>query len=194
MKLFVVDNYDSFTYNIVHLVRSICGVEPTVKRNDCFDLSELSAYDKIILSPGPGVPAHAGNLMAVIDAYHGTKSLLGVCLGHQAIGQYFGGELVQLEQVAHGESTTIRLDPTEALFHGLNVETDVGRYHSWALEADSLPDCLRITAVDGHGAVMAIRHRHYDVTGVQFHPESILTPEGKQMMYNWLKPEPCKAY
>ncbi len=186
-KLLIIDNYDSFTYNLVHLVNEL-GLECEVWRNDRFKLEDVAAFDKIILSPGPGIPSEAGLLLKVIETYAPSKSIFGVCLGQQAIAQVFGGELYNLRRPMHGFATPIKvIDPEEKLFAGLPETFNVGRYHSWAVAAKGLPDELLITAIDEQdNSIMALRHQTYDVRGVQFHPESVLTEHGKAMMHNWL--------
>ena len=185
-KILVIDNYDSFTYNLVHYLEAL-NSHVTVVRNDEFDLEEVKAYDKILLSPGPGIPDEAGLLKLVIQTYAPTKSILGVCLGLQAIGEVFGGTLRNMEKVYHGVATQAQiLVSDESLFAGLPSEIEVGRYHSWIVDAENFPETLEITAVDSHGAIMALRHKTYDVKGVQFHPESVLTPSGKTILENWL--------
>ncbi|MDY6267003.1 aminodeoxychorismate/anthranilate synthase component II [uncultured Prevotella sp.] len=185
MKLVVIDNYDSFTYNLVHLVKEL-GADVDVKRNDQFQLSELEPYDKIILSPGPGIPSEAGLLLDVIKTYAGRKPMLGVCLGHQAIGEVFGAKLENLSQVFHGVATPIKLLGNDPIFNGLPRRIVVGRYHSWVVSKDGFPDCLEITAESDDGEIMGLRHKDFDIRGIQFHPESVLTPEGKTIMRNWL--------
>ncbi len=186
MKIVIIDNYDSFTFNLVHYLQDL-EEQVVVYRNDEFDLDDLEYFDKIVLSPGPGVPSDAGLLKQLISKYAATKSILGVCLGQQAIAEVFGGKLVNLEKPFHGIATTITVTvPDEVLFASLPNQFEVGRYHSWAVDADSLPDCLEVTAVDEQGIIMALRHRDYDVCAVQFHPESILTPMGKEILRNWL--------
>lgn len=185
MKLVVIDNYDSFTYNLVHLVKEL-GADVDVKRNDQFQLSELEPYDKIILSPGPGIPSEAGLLLDVIKTYAGQKPMLGVCLGHQAIGEVFGAKLENLSQVFHGVATPIKLLGNDPIFKGLPRRIVVGRYHSWVVSKDGFPDCLEITAESDDGEIMGLRHKEFDIRGIQFHPESVLTPEGKTIMRNWL--------
>jgi len=189
MKVLVFDNYDSFTYNLVHLVEKIGGVEVEVYRNDEIPLEKVAQYDKIILSPGPGLPAEAGLLLPLIKEYAATKSILGVCLGHQAIGEAFGGQLVNLSTVYHGIATPVQVLPnvTNKLFANLPQVLEVGRYHSWVIDEKSLPKELEITAVDDNGFVMALQHKTLDVQGVQFHPESVLTPQGEAILRNWLK-------
>ena len=191
MKILVFDNYDSFTYNLVHLVEKITHGKVDVYRNDEIKLDAVSAYDKIILSPGPGVPSEAGLLMPLIKAYAPTKSILGVCLGHQAIGEVFGGTLINLDTVFHGVATPIKiLNPDAQILKGMGERIEVGRYHSWIVNDEGLPEELEITAVDDNGFIMAMQHKVYDVQGVQFHPESILTPGGEQIMRNWLNVKP----
>ena len=186
MKILVIDNYDSFTYNLVHYLEDL-NCEVTVYRNDEFDIDEIAHFDKILLSPGPGVPDEAGLLKAVIAKYAPTKSILGVCLGQQAIGEVFGGTLSNLDKVYHGVATMVKTSvDDELLFEGLGNEFEVGRYHSWVVDAD-LPDVLEATSFDENGQVMSLRHKTFDVRGVQFHPESVLTPNGKKILENWLK-------
>jgi len=193
VKLLVFDNYDSFTYNLVHLVEKILGTKVTVFRNDQIDLDAVNEFDKIILSPGPGIPSEAGLLLPLITAYAAKKSILGVCLGHQAIGEAFGGKLINLSTVYHGLATPIQLVPTSSkqeandIFQGFENELIVGRYHSWVISDEGFPDELEITARDHNNYIMALRHKTYDVQGVQFHPESVLTPEGEKILRNWLK-------
>ena len=187
MKILVFDNYDSFTYNLVHLVEKITNEKVDVFRNDQIALDDVNAYDKIILSPGPGIPEEAGLLLPLIKKYATTKSILGVCLGHQAIGQSFGGTLKNLDKVYHGIATKINILNEQApVLKGLGKEVEVGRYHSWIVDKENFPADLEITAVDDNGYVMALQHTTYDVQGVQFHPESVLTPSGEKMMRNWL--------
>ncbi len=208
MKILVFDNYDSFTYNLVHLVKKIGGATVDVFRNDEIPLEKIEEYDKIILSPGPGIPSEAGLLLPLVKEYAATKSILGVCLGHQAIGEAFGGKLINLETVYHGVATKIvhgQSMPTLAgecsgkplntklqtsnlnLFNGLPNEIIVGRYHSWIVSDENFPGDLEITARDENGYIMAMQHKNFDVQGVQFHPESVLTPDGETIMRNWLK-------
>jgi anthranilate synthase component 2 len=185
-KILVIDNYDSFTYNLVHYLEDL-NCEVTVYRNDEFDIDEISHFDKILLSPGPGIPDEAGLLKAVIAKYAPTKSILGVCLGQQAIGEVFGGTLSNLDKVYHGVATMVKTSvDDELLFEGLGNEFEVGRYHSWVVDTD-LPDVLEATSFDENGQVMSLRHKTFDVRGVQFHPESVLTPNGKKILENWLK-------
>jgi anthranilate synthase component 2 len=183
--ILVIDNYDSFTYNLVHYLEDLdCKV--TVARNDQIELEAVAAYDKIVLSPGPGIPDEAGSLKSIIKKYAKTKSILGVCLGMQAIGEVFGAKLKNLSTVYHGIQTKVKVNSKkELLFKDLGPEIQVGRYHSWIIE-DDLPDCFDITSVDENGQIMAIRHKELDVKGVQFHPESVLTPDGKKMLKNWI--------
>ena len=185
-KILVIDNYDSFTFNLVHYLEDL-NCEVTVFRNDEFELSEVVPFDKILLSPGPGIPDEAGLLKDVIKTYAATKSILGICLGQQAIAEVFGGTLSNLEKVYHGVSTTIKiLVEDEILFNTLGKEIEVGRYHSWIVNSN-LPEVLEVTSVDESGEVMSLRHTIFDVKGVQFHPESILTPNGKTILNNWLQ-------
>ena len=192
MKILVFDNYDSFTYNLVHLVEKITHEKVEVHRNDQIPMEKVKEYDKIILSPGPGIPEEAGLLLPLIKEYASSKSILGVCLGHQAIGQAFGGELINLSSVFHGVATKIEVRSQESgvgspLFNGLPNELEVGRYHSWVVSKENLPEDLEITAEDETGMIMGLQHKTYDVQGVQFHPESVLTPMGEAIMRNWLK-------
>ena len=186
MKTVIIDNYDSFTYNLAHLVKEL-GAEVDVLRNDKFELEELEKYDKIILSPGPGIPEEAGLLLEVIRTYAGRKPILGVCLGEQAIGQAFGGKLTNLSEVFHGIQTNVKIKNKDYIFSGLPTEIPVGRDHSWVVDTDGFPEELVITAISSEGQIMALKHREYDVHGIQFHPESVLTPDGKQIVGNWLK-------
>ena len=186
MKTVIIDNYDSFTYNLAHLVKEL-GTEVDVLRNDKFELEELEKYDKIILSPGPGIPEEAGLLLEVIRTYAGRKPILGVCLGEQAIGQAFGGKLTNLSEVFHGIQTNVKIKNKDYILSGLPTEIPVGRYHSWVVDTEGFPEELVITAISSEGQIMALKHREYDVHGIQFHPESVLTPDGKQIVGNWLK-------
>lgn len=185
MKLLILDNYDSFTYNIAHAMREL-GVCPDVVRNDRISLEAVDDYDKIIVSPGPGVPSEAGILPLMLKTYVSTKSILGVCLGHQAIAECFGASLINLEEVYHGVRSEINVVGSDYIFEGLPDRFPVGRYHSWVVDPKTLPSDLTVTAISDDGAVMALRHRAFDVHGVQFHPESILTPDGMLMLRNWL--------
>jgi anthranilate synthase component 2 len=205
MKILVFDNYDSFTYNLVHLVEKILHQKVEVFRNDQLPLEKVKAYDKIILSPGPGIPEEAGLLLPLIKEYAATKSILGVCLGHQAIGQAFGGRLTNLSTVFHGVATPVNIVNRESsivsqapathasrltsydLFAGLPDQIEVGRYHSWVISEEGFPKELIVTARDANNYIMALQHKTYDVQGVQFHPESVLTPVGETIMRNWLK-------
>jgi len=191
MKILVFDNYDSFTYNLVHLVEKITHTKVDVYRNDQIALEKVKEYDKIILSPGPGIPEEAGLLLPLIKEYAATKSILGVCLGHQAIGEAFGGKLVNLETVYHGVATEIQVGSRESgvsspLFKGLPDKIEVGRYHSWIVSDEGFPYELEVTARDENGYIMALQHKKFDVQGVQFHPESVLTPDGEKILRNWL--------
>ena len=185
MKIVVIDNYDSFTYNLVHYLEDL-GATVTVFRNDEFELKDLDVFDKIVLSPGPGIPDEAGLLKEVIKTYAETKSILGICLGMQAIGEVFGGTLINLEKVYHGVASKITIIENDTIFNNLPNEIEVGRYHSWVISNDNFPQNLIITSVDENKNIMAIKHSVYDVRGVQFHPESILTPDGKKILENWL--------
>lgn len=189
MRVLVFDNYDSFTYNLVHMVEHMLQSPVDVYRNDAIALDDVAAYDKIILSPGPGIPEEAGLLLPLIERYAATKSILGVCLGHQAIGQAFGGKLTNLSTVFHGVATPARLINRQAkdLYQGLDDTIEIGRYHSWVVDQQDFPESLEITAVDDQNYIMGLRHKKYDVQGVQFHPESVLTPQGKTIIQNWLK-------
>jgi len=194
MKILVFDNYDSFTYNLVHLVQKIVKDKLDVFRNDQIALEKVKEYDKIILSPGPGVPEEAGLLLPLIKEYASSKSILGVCLGHQAIGEAFGGSLVNLSTVYHGVSTPVKIVKRETsnvkastdLFASLPDCIEVGRYHSWIVSEENFPEELEITARDENGYIMGLQHKTYDVQGVQFHPESVLTPDGETIIRNWL--------
>lgn len=190
MKILVFDNYDSFTYNLVHLVQKIVKDQLDVYRNDQIPLERVKEYDKIILSPGPGIPREAGLLLPLIKEYAASKSILGVCLGHQAIGEAFGGSLINLSTVYHGVSTPVRIvkhETSHDLFAGLPDEFEAGRYHSWIVNEKDFPKDLDVTARDDNGYIMALQHRTYDVQGVQFHPESVLTPDGETILRNWLR-------
>lgn len=185
-NILVIDNYDSFTFNLVHLLNEV-GHQATVWRNDKFELNDVDAFDKILLSPGPGIPSESGLLLDVIRTYAATKSILGICLGMQAIAEVFGGELYNLSRPVHGRSTTMNIvDPNESLFNGCPDSFLVGRYHSWAVKPENLPDCINVTATDSKGVIMALSHQKLDVKGVQFHPESVLTEHGKILIGNWL--------
>lgn len=186
MKIVVIDNYDSFTYNLVHYLEDL-NCEVTVYRNDEFELEEVEKFEKILLSPGPGIPDEAGLLKKVIEKYAPTKSILGVCLGQQAIGEVFGGHLTNLEKVYHGVATKVTLThPDEVLFRDLPQEFEVGRYHSWVVANENFPAVLEVTSVDENGQIMSLKHKTYDVRGVQYHPESVLTPLGKKILENWV--------
>lgn len=185
-RVLIFDNYDSFTHNIAHIVRAL-GYVCDIYRNDQISLDQVGQYDKIILSPGPGIPAEAGILLEVIRTYAPTKSILGICLGEQAIGEAFGATLDNLTTVYHGVESMVSIIAPDPLFVGLGEQVAVGRYHSWIVNRASMPEELVVTAVDEAGEVMALRHRRYDVCGVQFHPESVLTPEGGRMIENFLK-------
>jgi len=186
MKTVIIDNYDSFTYNLSHLVKEL-GAEVTVVRNDRFELSDLEAFDKIILSPGPGIPSEAGLLLDVIRTYAGRKPMLGVCLGHQAIGEAFGAKLENLSDVFHGVATPCHIVAADPVFEGLDRDITIGRYHSWVVSKEALPECLEVTAVSDEGQIMALRHKTMEVHGIQFHPESVLTPNGKTIIKNFIE-------
>ena len=186
-EVVIIDNYDSFTFNLVHYFEGL-GCAVTVYRNDQFDLEDLQDFDAIVLSPGPGLPKNAGRTMQVIHRYASSKKILGICLGHQAIGEYFGAKLENLAQVVHGQSSEITvLDTNETIYHNLSLPITVGRYHSWALSKQDFPDCLEITAEDQEGCIQSIKHKSLPIYGLQFHPESILTPQGKAILVNWLE-------
>ncbi|MDR1555596.1 MAG: aminodeoxychorismate/anthranilate synthase component II [Tannerellaceae bacterium] len=186
-KTLLLDNYDSFTYNLLHILKEL-GAEVEVHRNNRITLEEVGGFDRIVLSPGPGIPEEAGILLPLIKAYAPTKSILGVCLGEQAIGEAFGAKLSNLANVHHGVCSDIRVTANDPLFNGLPLALRAGRYHSWVVSKEDFPDCLEITAEDREdGHIMALRHREYNVRGIQFHPESILTPNGKTMISNWLR-------
>ena len=192
MKILVFDNYDSFTYNLVHLVEKITHTKVDVFRNDELPMEKAKEYDKIILSPGPGIPSEAGMLLPLIKEYSASKSILGVCLGHQAIGEAFGGTLTNLSTVYHGVATPVvvkseKLGARSPLFDGLPDTIEVGRYHSWVINENNFPADLEITARDANGFIMGLQHIKFDIQGVQFHPESVLTPDGETMIRNWLK-------
>ena len=185
MKIVIIDNYDSFTYNLSHLVKEL-GADVTVLRNDQFQLEELEQFNKIILSPGPGIPSEAGLLLDVIRTYAGKKPILGVCLGHQAIGEAFGGQLENLSDVFHGVATPCHIIADDPIFSGIERDITIGRYHSWVVSHQGLPDCLEVTAQSDEGQIMALRHKTMNIRGIQFHPESVLTPDGKKMLQNWM--------
>lgn len=186
-RILVIDNYDSFTYNLVHYIGQITGVPPDVFRNDEIGLDQVEAYDKILLSPGPGIPSEAGICLDLIRQYGPVKSILGICLGHQAIGEAFGGRLLNLSSVFHGLSTPVTVrDPKEILFRGLPETFQAGRYHSWVVDPEGIPECLRVTCLDQNGMIMGLSHTAYDVRGLQFHPESVLTEHGMEIMKNWI--------
>ncbi len=185
MKTVIIDNYDSFTFNLAHLLKEL-GAEVDVVRNDQFELPTLEQYDKIVLSPGPGIPSEAGLLLDVIRTYAGRKPMLGVCLGHQAIGEVFGAKLENLSEVYHGISTDCEHFSNDPIFNDVPTHFEVGRYHSWVVSKKGFPDCLEVTAASPDGNIMALRHKRYPIHGIQFHPESVLTPLGKQIVKNWL--------
>ena len=185
MKIVIIDNYDSFTYNLSHLIKEI-GAEVTVIRNDQFTLNQLERFDKIVLSPGPGIPSEAGLLLDVIKTYKGHKPILGVCLGHQAIGEVFSGTLENLSDVFHGVATEGTQFSNDYIFDSLPKRITMGRYHSWVVSRENFPTCLEVTAVSDEGQIMALKHKNYDIHGIQFHPESVLTPEGKTILRNFI--------
>ncbi len=187
-KILVIDNYDSFTYNLVQYLEKISGEEPAVFRNDAISLEDVGEYDKILLSPGPGVPHEAGICLDLINRYAASKSILGVCLGHQAIGEAFGAELINLPSVYHGMAMPVQVtDKGDPLFRNMPGSFIAGRYHSWVVGRNNFPDGLKITCTDENNLVMAISHKEYDVRGVQFHPESVLTENGNEIIRNWLE-------
>lgn len=186
MKIVIIDNYDSFTYNLSHLIKEL-GAEVTVFRNDKVEMDSLEAFEKIMLSPGPGIPSEAGLMPEVIKRYAQSKPILGICLGHQAIGECFGGRLANLDRVFHGVATEGTQLGNDYMFNGLPRRITMGRYHSWVVSREYLPDCLEITAESDEGHIMALRHRTLDIRGLQFHPESVLTTDGREMMENWIK-------
>jgi anthranilate synthase component 2 len=187
-KILVIDNYDSFTYNLVHYITQHTGHKPDVFRNDEIEMGSVDKYEKILLSPGPGIPVEAGICLELIRRYAAEKSILGICLGHQAIGEAFGGSLANLKEVFHGLATPVSLlDGMEPLFKGLPSKISAGRYHSWVVERNNLPECFTITCEDEQGIIMGISHKHYDVRGLQFHPESVLTEHGYDIMKNWIE-------
>lgn len=185
MNILLIDNYDSFCYNLFQILEEE-GAHVTVWRNDCFDLDDVEAFDKIVLSPGPGIPSEAGLLLQVIARYANTKPILGVCLGEQAIGEHFGATLFNLPHVFHGIQTPAHIVADDYLFRGIERDILVGRYHSWVVQNEGLPDCLEVTAVSDEGQIMALKHRTLDIHGIQFHPESILTPCGRQIIANFV--------
>jgi len=186
-KILVIDNYDSFTYNLVHYIENITGISPTVFRNDQISLDDVNIYDKILLSPGPGIPSDAGISIDLIKRYAESKSILGICLGHQAIGEALGASIHNLDEVYHGIASKVNItDSNEPLFDGLPASIIAGRYHSWVVSANDIPDCFTVTCVDESGIIMGISHKDYDVRGLQFHPESILTEHGIEIIKNWI--------
>lgn len=189
MKILVLDNYDSFTYNLVHILRELgVGAHLEVHRNNRINLTQVEEFDKILLSPGPGIPSEAGIMLALIERYGPTKSILGICLGHQGIAEVYGARLYNMREVLHGVASEISIeDPEDILFKEIPGQLTVGRYHSWAVVADSVNSSLKVTARAGHSEIMAIRHKQHDVAGLQFHPESVLTPQGKQIIKNWVE-------
>ena len=185
IKTVIIDNYDSFTYNLSHLLKEL-GADVTVVRNDMFRIEDLGQFDKIVLSPGPGIPSEAGLMPQVIKAYAGRKPILGICLGHQAIGEAFGAKLLNIGNVVHGVATPAHLTAQDYLFEGLASDLEVARYHSWVVDDKDLPQCLEVTSRSDDGYIMSLRHREFDIRGIQFHPESVLTPQGKTIINNWL--------
>ena len=185
IKTIIIDNYDSFTYNLSHLLKEL-GANVTVVRNDKFRIEDLEKYDKIVLSPGPGIPSEAGLMPQVIKSYAGRKPILGICLGHQAIGEAFGAKLLNIGNVVHGVATPAHLTAQDYLFEGLPADLEVGRYHSWVVDENGLPECLEVTSRSDDGYIMSMRHKEYDIRGIQYHPESVLTPDGKAIINNWI--------
>ena len=185
IKTIIIDNYDSFTYNLSHLLKEL-GADVTVVRNDKFKIEDLEKYDKIVLSPGPGIPSEAGLMPQVIKAYAGRKPILGICLGHQAIGEAFGAKLLNIGNIVHGVATPAHLTAQDYLFEGLPADLEVGRYHSWVVDENGLPECLEVTSRSDDGYIMSMRHKEYDIRGIQYHPESVLTPDGKAIINNWI--------
>lgn len=185
-KVVIIDNYDSFTYNLSHLLKDL-GAQVTVLRNDKFQLADLERFDKILLSPGPGIPSEAGLLLDVIRAYTGQKPILGICLGHQAIGEAFGAKLENLGEVVHGVATPAHITVGDYLFDSLPPTIEVGRYHSWVVSNEGFPSTLEVTSLSDEGQIMSLRHKAYDIRGIQYHPESVLTPKGRTIISNWLK-------
>lgn len=190
-KILVFDNYDSFTYNLVQMIEQIAVEKVDVLRNDQVPLQDIEKYDKIILSPGPGIPEEAGILLEVIKKYAPTKSIFGVCLGQQAIAEAFGGSLINLTEIYHGVATESKQVKEHSIFKNLPETLEVGRYHSWAVDPDNFPEELEITSIDKNGMIMSLKHKTYDVHAVQYHPESILTPDGKKILANWLSVDAC---
>lgn len=186
MKILIIDNYDSFTYNLVHMVEEIINQEVVVVKNDKIDAINIPDFDAIILSPGPGIPSEAGDLLRVIKEYSPQIPTLGICLGHQALAEIYNAKLMQLEHVHHGIGSNLKLESTDRIYQNLVEPIQVGRYHSWAINHEDLPDDLIVTARDENGIIMSIKHKKLPITSVQFHPESILTPQGKQMITNWI--------
>lgn len=185
-KILVFDNYDSFTYNLVHLIEKVCDYKIVVHRNDKISLNEIDEFDRIVISPGPGIPSEAGILLDVIKKYAPVKSILGICLGHQAVAEAFGGTILNLKNVFHGVATPVEILVKDSLFQNIPVKINVGRYHSWVVDRNNFPDALEITAVDEDNNIMALRHRNFDVRALQFHPESILTEFGENIISNWI--------
>ena len=185
-KVVIIDNYDSFTYNLSHLLKDL-GAQVTVLRNDKFQLADLERFDKILLSPGPGIPSEAGLLLDVIRTYTGQKPILGICLGHQAIGEAFGAKLENLGEVVHGVATPAHITVSDYLFDSLPPTIEVGRYHSWVVSNEGFPSTLEVTSLSDEGQIMSLRHKAYDIRGIQYHPESVLTPKGRTIISNWLK-------
>ena len=185
IKTIIIDNYDSFTYNLSHLLKELWA-DVTVVRNDKFRIEDLEKYDKIVLSPGPGIPSEAGLMPQVIKSYAGRKPILGICLGHQAIGEAFGAKLLNIGNVVHGVATPAHLTAQDYLFEGLPTDLEVGRYHSWVVDENGLPECIEVTSRSDDGYIMSMRHKDYDIRGIQYHPESVLTPDGKTIINNWL--------
>ena len=188
MNVLLIDNYDSFTYNLVQYMEQIEGLQISVFRNDAISIADVAIYDILVFSPGPGIPDEAGKMKDIIQTYAGIKPMLGICLGHQAIAEVFGATLLNLETVFHGLATPINLASPDFIFDGMEVPLLVGRYHSWVVNPKDLPDNLIITARDENGDIMALRHAEYEIHGLQFHPESLLTPRGMDLLRNFFRP------
>jgi len=187
-KILVIDNYDSFTYNLVHYLEQLTDIPVDVYRNDQIGMNDINNYSKILLSPGPGIPIEAGICLDLIRNYASTKSILGVCLGHQAIGEAFGASLINLDKVYHGVATPISIiTPEDRLYKNIPGRIEVGRYHSWTVSRDNLPECFKINSLDDQGMIMGLSHKEFDVKGIQYHPESVLTEYGLRIIENWLK-------
>ncbi len=187
MRIILIDNYDSFTYNLLHSIEEVSDAEVVVKRNDQLSIDEVNEFDAIVLSPGPGIPSEAGLLLPIIKEYAGIKPILGVCLGHQAIAEALGGSLVNLSEVFHGVESEIKIVSKSTIFENMDSVQQVGRYHSWVVDNSTLPTCLEVTAISDEGQIMGIQHNELPIYGIQFHPESVLTPCGNEMISNFIK-------